>query len=263
MTPRFTNTILCGLVIASTLSCGEPNLYALAVRPDASIPDDIRERITRGLSPAEAALRLRALAAFWWNRQEEQLVPHLEGPADIDKVEALGGLLLHSGSDDGTGNITSAQASTLARLIAYWSSHVPERDVRDRCDKTFAAGFQSAVSAIARLPGNARVPRLWTHLLNATEYHGSRDLLSPAFWEGVEHGMPAGRVLEAVGTPQDADRAQQILDRVDWAASDVRRRSLQDSVTIMRAARLDPSVKSLPRNGERLRRAQEILGIAE
>lgn len=179
-------------LFAATCFSAERPCPASPWKPRPVGPDEIRDK--RGA--VEDQLRQKILAGFKKESQLTELRRILNAPWDRAGVEQLGKIVLDSAPVDGKVEINDAQWPAIANMIAYVGTTRAGTPAAAAAREVFDRIMERAIITDRR---KVKKADFWGCTADAIAKYGSAELLTESFWKGMESGLSAEYVIEAVG----------------------------------------------------------------
>jgi hypothetical protein len=100
---------------------------------------------------------------------------------------------------------------------------------------------------------------LWSYAVEAVEKLRAPELLTDAFWQGLEVGLPGFRVVELLANENILRRLEDIEKRGVFPPASPVRRLLTEALTIVRASLVCPAIRDKRDHTDRLHMAEQVL----
>jgi hypothetical protein len=165
------------------------------------------DELTTPRGEVEDKLRREVLAAFFDEERLAKLRPVLDSPWDKASLEYFAGLLLEGVPEEGEVEIDSHQWRAVVNLLAHVAA--------SRQGEPLAADIRDVFDRLMRRAEYLRVhgtikSNWWGRTTDAIRDYGNAELLTEGFWEAIEGGDWAPRVLEDVGDEEALRRVKEI-----------------------------------------------------
>jgi hypothetical protein len=228
--------IWCGTICLS----GEPIPPEEASwHPRSVAKDELRN--PRG--EVEDKLRTEVLGAFSADDDRlGKLREVLNGPWNGSAVEYWEDLVLTNSPVEGKATITAYQWIAIANMLAYEAKTETQRPVVEHVQKTFDRLFERAV-AIRQRP--VFVDNFWGYTADAVARYGTAKLLTESYWQGLEKGLWAPRVLESVGDADVLKRLKDMWVRNQWPVRSPLRDSAAEAISLVEMQLSYPELKQI------------------